>query len=570
MIVPAPQKLDIRSDLASLEPLRIQRGTIAQAPTPVADQSFTITIDSGGASVVAGGEAGERYALEAIRQVRSQFGARPPAMHVEDWPAIPTRGLLLDVSRTRVPTMRFLTDLLETMALLRLNHLQLYTEHAFAYEGHEAVWRDASPIMPDEARTLDDLAVRLGIELTPNQNCFGHMERWLRHDAYAPFADIQGDVAWPFGEHMKHGPFSLCPIDPASLGLVRDLLGQLLPCFRSPLVNIGCDETHDVGYGRSRAEVEQRGRAEVYLDFVERVAEIVRLQGKRPMFWADIVLSDPDAVRRIPADAIALAWGYEPDTPFDRWCEMLRSAGIDFWVCPGTSSWRSITGRTTERRANVSSAIMAAIRHGASGVLITDWGDLGHHQQWPISLHAISDAASHAWNPAARPDPLAVARHVFRIDADGLSPWLDELGDLDLSIRQPGDDAIDRPIRNSTALFNELHGISRHGDISAWRAVGDCLDSLISRKPGNLPGLIGREIDLTLSVARAAVDKAVLDRSDRPDAEALRLERAIWSIMDEHASLWHERSRPGGLAESLSYYEAAIHRLPRTREQALP
>lgn len=570
ILLPAPQKLEIRPGCASADPVRVQRRRLPHAPPAGADQAFILTIDSNGASITAGGEAGERYAFEALRQVRSQFGVHPPSLHIEDWPAVAKRGLMLDISRTRVPTMRFLTDLLETMALLRLNHIQLYTEHAFAYEGHETVWRDASPITPDEIRTLDVQASRLGIELAANQNCFGHMQRWLRHEPYARLSEIVGDVEWPFGEFTKRGPFSLCPVDPGSLELVRDLLGQLLPCFRSPLVNIGCDETHDLGHGRSRDEVQRRGRTAVYLDFVGRIAEIARGHGKRPMFWADIVLSDPEAVRLIPGDMIALAWGYEPDAPFEDWCESLRSAGLEFWVCPGTSSWRSITGRTTERRANISSAVTAATRQNAAGVLITDWGDLGHHQQWPISLHAIADAAARAWNPSTPPEPTAVARHVFLADVPDLPGWLDDLGDLDLPIRHPDGDADGKPIRNSTALFNELHGISRHGDIGAWHAVGDRLDELARRKPDNLEGLMGREIDLTLRVARAAVDKAVFDRSDRPAADAARLERAIRDIMDEHATLWRERSRPGGLDESLSHYEAVIRRLTPAHERVTP
>ena len=99
-------------------------------------------------------------------------------------PAFERRGLMLDISRNRVPTLDWLRQLIDALAVLRYNELQLYTEHTFAYAAHSIVWEQASPITADEIRELDSYCSQRGIELVPNQNSFGHMERWLRHDAY--------------------------------------------------------------------------------------------------------------------------------------------------------------------------------------------------------------------------------------------------------------------------------------------------------------------------------------------------------------------------------------------------
>ena len=53
---------------------------------------------------------------------------------------------MLDISRNKVPTMGQLKEAVDAFEMLKINHLQLYTEHTFAYAGHEEVWRDASPI----------------------------------------------------------------------------------------------------------------------------------------------------------------------------------------------------------------------------------------------------------------------------------------------------------------------------------------------------------------------------------------------------------------------------------------
>ena len=67
------------------------------------------------------------------------------------------------------------------------------------------------------------------------------------------------------------GPFSLCPLDPGSLQLVRSLFDELLPHFSSKQFNVGCDETFDLGQGRSKEECERRGTERVYLDYLLQI-----------------------------------------------------------------------------------------------------------------------------------------------------------------------------------------------------------------------------------------------------------------------------------------------------------
>ena len=98
------------------------------------------------------------------------------------------RSYMLDISRDRVPTMETLFLVVDILAKMRYNEFQLYTEHTFAYKGHETVWRDADPMTPGEIASLERYCEMQGIELVPNQNTFGHMERWLVHDEYRPLA----------------------------------------------------------------------------------------------------------------------------------------------------------------------------------------------------------------------------------------------------------------------------------------------------------------------------------------------------------------------------------------------
>ena len=90
------------------------------------------------------------------------------------------------------------------------------------------------------------------------------MERWLKHPRYLPLAESPDGAQTPWGFRWD-GPFSLCPTDPAVLDFLAGLYAELLPNFTSGLFNVGCDETFDIGQGRSRAEAERHGVTTVYI-----------------------------------------------------------------------------------------------------------------------------------------------------------------------------------------------------------------------------------------------------------------------------------------------------------------
>lgn len=496
----------------------------------------------------------EHPALATLAQLLAL--ASVPCVEIDDWPKFPVRGFMLDISRDRVPTMASLEGLARRLSELKYNHLQLYTEHTFAYPGHEDVWRGCSPLTGEDVARVDGYARARGIELAANQNCFGHLARWLSLPRYAPLAEVQGE--WQFFEFRRSGPFSLCPIDRGSIELVADLLAKLLPHFSSPLVNIGCDETVDVGQGRSKGEVEKRGRAAVYLEFLHRVAGVVRARSGRPMFWGDIALSHPESIGEIPSDMIALAWGYEADAPFEGWCE--RLSGLETWVCPGTSTWRSIVGRTAIRNANIAAAGAAEAR----GFLLTDWGDMGHRQAPVLSLPGLARGAQAAWNPGAAIDNASASALIA--GDPGLFDWLDAIGDVDADLRDAfgaaRPDGARGPIRNASALYLELHAhdytYARAGSREQWEAARGRIEDL--RR-----GLVGitapmEELAHTLEVAALAAELGALRRRSggavAPGERAALAERLDATIA-RHRELWLATSRPGGLVSSCGHYERA-------------
>ena len=311
------------------------------------DEGYRLTISQTGIKLVGRTPAGAFYGAQTLAQLIRLFPANLPALEIEDSPDFPARGVMLDISRDKVPTMQTLYELVDLLASMKVNQLQLYTEHTFAYRAHREVWERASPMTGQEILQLDAYCKQRFIDLVPNQNSFGHLDRWLKHERYRPLAEAPDGFEFPWGHH--DGPFSLCPVDPGSIKLIAELHDELLPHFSSTMFNVGCDETWDVGQGRSKREVAERGRERVYLDFLLKVHALVRKHGRRMQFWGDIILHKPELIGQIPRDVIALEWGYEADHPFDKDGALFKKAGVPFYVCPGTSSWMSIAGADRER-----------------------------------------------------------------------------------------------------------------------------------------------------------------------------------------------------------------------------
>jgi len=338
------------------------------------------------------------YAKQTILQLLEYSineNAPLPCLSINDWPDFERRGYMLDISRDKVPTMESLYRLIDQLSDWKINELQLYTEHTFAYKEHKVVWKNSSPLTAEEIQALDVYCKARHIDLVPNQNSFGHMENWLKHDEYLDLAECPEDCQTIWGKRKRT---SLDPTNPNSLELMKSLYAEVLPNFSSQFFNIGGDETVELCEGKSKAECEKVGKGQVYLNYLKKLNSEANQLGFKTQFWGDIILNHPELISQLPKDMTALVWGYEDDHPFDEQLPKFKAAGLDFYVCPGTSSWRSIVGRDMHGVKNLMNAAQAGKSHGAKGYLITNWGDYGHWQPLSVVYPSIIMGARFAWH----------------------------------------------------------------------------------------------------------------------------------------------------------------------------
>ena len=359
-------------------------------------QGYKLIIDDS-ITIIGNNSAGLFYGLQTLRQLLRQFGLNIPKLVIEDYPDFLHRGIMIDISRDRVPKMETLEYIIDKLSELKINQLQLYMEHTFAYTNHKEVWEDYSPLTHDEIVYLDNYCKERFIELVPNQNTFGHMSKWLVHEKYRHLAEAPDGYTTPWGTKYDY-PFSLSPAVPESINLVEELLDELLPLFDSDQVNIGCDETFDLGVGKSKELCEKYGKGKVYFDFLMKIYSIAKKHKNNVMFWGDIIENHPEFIPLLPKDMIAMVWGYEENHPFEEKCKLYSKSGLSFYVCPGTSTWNTFIGRTNNAVGNIRNAILNGKKYGAIGVLTTDWGDNGHVQHLPLSWVGYLYSAHLSWN----------------------------------------------------------------------------------------------------------------------------------------------------------------------------
>ncbi len=387
------------------------------------------------------------------------------------------------------------------------------------------------------------------------------MERWLKHSRYLPLAECPDGFMTPWG-FRREGGFTLNPIDPGSLALVEGLYDELLANFGSKMLNVGCDETFDLGLGKSKPECEKRGKERVYLEFLLKIHRAVQKRGHIMQFWGDIILHKPELIGELPRDIIAINWGYDAGHEFEKETAAFKAAGVPFYVAPGTSSWCSIAGRTDNAMKNIRRAISSGLANGAIGCLMTDWGDYGHLQYLPISYPGFAAGASLSWCFAAN-DKLDLARaldlHIFRDSAGAMGKLVLDFG----NVYQQSE-----PVHNGSRVFWSLvgdetrkmlyEGVTKEQYDATERAIAECLSALDgSRMQRADAQLVKDELrnNAAMLVAGCHRGRWRLGQEGRPVSELVA--HLTWT-MAEHERLWLLRNRPGGLRDSLSRLEPAL------------
>ncbi len=363
-------------------------------------------------TIAARTEQGAFYGLMTLKQIYAEEEIKQ--VEIEDYPLLKVRGVMLDISRSKVPTVQTLKELIDFFASLKYNHLELYVEgFSFEYKNFPQVLEDRNYLSVDEYVEVERYANEYFIDFVPNQNGFGHMSDWLLRDEYKELACCpEGFNIWG----CLRIPSTLDPTNPKSIDLVKKMYADMLPYTSSKYFNMNFDEPYELGSGKSKEACDKSSKEDVYIAYFNKLAEEVRKYDKTPMLWGDVLVKHPDKVKLLPKDVIFIDWGYNKDYPFDEHAKMLLRNKVNYLLAPGTSSWSTITSRFIDMKETIENSTKAAKEHHGLGVLITDWGDMGHLQYLPSSYLGFIYGGLLSWSNATVDDAKQVLHQKMNDD----------------------------------------------------------------------------------------------------------------------------------------------------------
>ena len=542
------------------------------------EQAYALAVQRGRIVLYADALPGLYYAVQTVRQLVRLRRRHIPALTILDWPSLPARGLMLDISRRKVPTVETLKHMVDELSHYKVNVLQLYTEHTFVFPRHPKIGAGCGSLSGEDILEFDAYCRQRQVELMPNLQSFGHARNTLLLPEYRHLAET--DLLW-----------TLSPAAEGTYTLLDELYGDMLPAFGSPTLNVNCDEPYDLGQGASQELVEEAGGGpegvgRIYLQHILRVRDLAARYGKRIQVWADVLLNHPELMDEVPGDVTLLAWFYDPAEAYPEVAK-LAGAGSRFWVCPGTGSWNSIFPRVNGARTNIRYLVRDGVAAGACGMLNTDWGDFGHYQHMGLSWHGYLFGAAQGWAGGTTSDETFDAAFGLLFFGEGHEEAMKALTDLARTNDLNGIPGINRS-NTVLALFEDpVVGDMVDGDEALPSATLRAMHTLSARAaalcdamaPGHRRELTLREMasagrmtayaalkTLQGQLTRAILRQASVERGLAADLgkqiQALgELASELEGLREEWERLWLARARRSEIQVALGYFGSAHARL---------
>jgi hexosaminidase len=335
--------------------------------------------------------AGLFYGAQTLRQLLVGDGplAQIPGVRIRDWPALPFRGTQVDLARGPVPKLSYLERIVRTIATFKMNQLYLYMEDSFRLNGQPLIGVLSDTLSQNDWRKLVTYSAQYHVDIIPATEDCGHLHKVLRFEQYSPLGER------PHGHGLVAG-------DARAFSFLENMYEQLVPIFPSRLYHVGCDETFDLGLGRTAGAVAKEGYGQVYVDNLAKVASLVHGYGKEVMFWGDIAVKHPEMIRHLPRDLVVASWEYGPHSSYERWIKPFQGTGMKIFVCPWVGTSTVIMGDYDEAARNIEGFLSDGKKAGAIGTDITVWNDDGENL-YGMNWWSIVYGAAAAWEARSTP-----------------------------------------------------------------------------------------------------------------------------------------------------------------------
>ncbi len=277
-----------------------------------ADESYVLEVSSAGAKLAAPNPLGIMHGLQTFLQLVevTPEGYAAPAIHVEDTPRFPWRGLSIDVSRHFI-SMEVLQRNVDAMAAAKLNvlHLHLSDDQGFRLESKEypklqELGSDGMYYRQSEMRELIAYASDRGIRIVPEFDMPGHSTAW-----FVGYPDLSS-AAGPYQIERRWGIFdpAMDPTRESTYKFLDKFIAEMASIFPDRYFHIGGDEVNGKQWDANPkiSEFKQahnlKNNQELQQYFTVRIEKIVSKHHKSMVGWDEILTPG------MPKDIVIQSW----------------------------------------------------------------------------------------------------------------------------------------------------------------------------------------------------------------------------------------------------------------------
>jgi len=276
------------------------------------DESYWLDVTSRGAKLHAANPLGVFRGLQTFLQLIaiSPDGFSVSAVHIEDRPRFPWRGLMIDSGRHFIPLDAIKRNL-DGMEAVKMNvfHWHLSDNQGFRTESrkfpklHEQ-GSDGLYYTQEEIRDVIEYARDRGIRVVPEFDMPGHSTAWFV--GHPELASGSG----PYAVERKWGVFdpAMDPIDEKTYKFLNEFIGEMARLFPDQFFHIGGDEVTGKEWDASpkiqafKKSHKIKDNAGLQAYFSGRVQDLVAKHKKTSVGWDEVL------VPGVPKTIVIQSW----------------------------------------------------------------------------------------------------------------------------------------------------------------------------------------------------------------------------------------------------------------------
>jgi hexosaminidase len=276
------------------------------------DEGYTLDVSSSGAKLTAPNPLGAMHGLQTFLQLVevTPGGFVASAVHIEDSPRFPWRGLTVDVSRHFI-SVDTLKRNIDGMAAVKMNvlHLHLSDDQGFRIASKQfpklvEMGSDGQYYTKAEIRDLITYAGDRGIRVVPEFDMPGHSTSWFV--GYPELASAPG----PYQIERRWGIFdpAMDPSREQTYKFLDKFIGEMAALFPDRYFHIGGDEVNGKQW-EANPKIREfmrvhnlKNNQELQQYFTLRIQKIVSKHQKLMVGWDEIL--GPG----MPKDSVIQSW----------------------------------------------------------------------------------------------------------------------------------------------------------------------------------------------------------------------------------------------------------------------